>query len=103
MISNYEKTTPYSPWANGEIERFNRSMKKVNQCAHAEKKDRRAELDKFLLLYRTSPHQTTNVQPATLLFNRHIRNGIPQFIENKIIKAKPIKLILSEKRKIKST
>ena len=33
------KTTTYSPWANGEIERLNRCLKVVNQCAHAEKKD----------------------------------------------------------------
>ena len=32
------KITPYSPWENGETERFNRCLKKVNQCAHAETK-----------------------------------------------------------------
>ena len=79
------KTTPYSPWANGEIERINRCLKKVNQCAHAENKYWRKELNKLLLLYRTSPHQTASAVPATL-FNRHVRNGIPQFLipRNKI-------------------
>ena len=77
------KTTPYSPWANGETEWFNRCLKKVNQCVHAENKDWREELNKFLLLYRASPHQTTSAAPATLLFNRHVRNGIPQLIDNK--------------------
>ena len=33
------KTTPYSPWENGETERFNRCLKKINQCAHAVNKD----------------------------------------------------------------
>ena len=46
------KTTAYSPCANGEIERFNRCLKKVNQCAYAENKDWRQELNNFLLLYR---------------------------------------------------
>ena len=31
----------------------------------------------ILLLYRTSPHQTTSAARATLLFNRHVKNGIP--------------------------
>ena len=31
-------TTPYSPWSKGEVERFNRSLKKTNQCAYAEGK-----------------------------------------------------------------
>ena len=29
----------YSPWVNGEVDRFNRSLKKANQAAYAEKKD----------------------------------------------------------------
>lgn len=72
-------TTPYSPWANGEVERFNRSLKKANQCAHAAGKDWRKELDKFLLLYRTTPHATTNTPPATVMFGRNIRNKIPVY------------------------
>ena len=74
---------PYSPWENGEIQRLNSCLKKVNQCAQAENKDWREELNKFLLLYRTSLHQTTSAAPTTLSFNRHVRNGIPQFIDTK--------------------
>ena len=71
--------TPYSPWVNGEVERFNRSLKKANQCAHAEGKDWRKELNKFLLLYRTTPHSTTGQCPATVFFGRGIKNDIPEY------------------------
>ena len=37
------------------------------------------QLNKFLILYRTSSNQTSAV-PAILLLNRHVRNGIRQFI-----------------------
>ena len=72
--------TPYSPWVNGEVERFNRSLKKANQAAYAENKDWREELNKFLLLYRTTPHATTGQCPATVFFGRNIKNNIPEYI-----------------------
>jgi hypothetical protein len=31
------------------------------------------ELQRFLLQYRSTPHQTTKVAPCELLFNRQIR------------------------------
>eukprot|EP00795_Rhopilema_esculentum_P017882 gene17882-biopygen1759 len=74
--------TPYSPWVNGEVERFNRSLKKANQCAHAEGKDWREELNKFLLLYRTTPHATTGQCPATVFFGRGIKNDIPEYAKD---------------------
>ncbi len=74
-----KNVTPYSPVVNGEVERFNRSLKKANQCAHAEGKDWRAELNKFLLLYRTTPHATTGECPATVFFGRNIKNDIPEY------------------------
>ena len=73
----------YSPWANGKIECFHICFQKVNQCAHGDKKDWRGEFNKFLLLYRISSHQTTIAAPVILLFNRHVKNGIPQFIDTK--------------------
>ena len=72
--------TPYYPWVNGEVERFNRSFKKENQAACAEHKDWRVELNTFLLLYRTTPHATTGHFPATVFFRRNIKNNIPEYI-----------------------
>ena len=51
--------TPYWPAANGEVERFNRTIGKAIQCIHAEGNDWRLHLDEFLLEYRTTPHSIT--------------------------------------------
>ena len=72
--------TPYSPCFNGDVERFNRSLKKANQAAYAENRHWREELNKFLLLYRTTPHATTGQFPATVFFGRNIKNSIPEYI-----------------------
>ncbi|MCH2405926.1 MAG: DDE-type integrase/transposase/recombinase [Nitrosopumilus sp.] len=70
--------TPYWPSANGEVERFNRVLKKQNQTAHVEGLDWREKLQEFLLYYRSTPHTVTGEAPATVLFGRGIRNGLPQ-------------------------
>ena len=76
----HRTTTPLWPQANGEIERKNRTLMKALKIAQAEKKDWRMELRKFLAAYRTTPHSTTGVSPARLLFGREIRSKIPELI-----------------------
>ena len=63
--------------ANGEVERQNRSLLKALKIAQAEKKNLKVEMRKFLTAYRTTPHSSTGVSPAKLLFNREIRSKIP--------------------------
>ena len=63
--------------ANGEVERQNRSLLKAMRVAHSEGSDWRKELQKFLLGYRSTPHATTGVSPAKLLFGREIRSKLP--------------------------
>ena len=43
------RTTPLWPRANGEVERQNRSLLKAIRVAHAEGKNWRTELNKYLL------------------------------------------------------
>ena len=36
------------------------------------------ELQKFLLIYRATPHCITKIPPATVIFGRNIRTKLPQ-------------------------
>ena len=74
----HRTSTPLWPQANGEVERQNRSLFKTLKIAQAEKKDLKVEMTKFLTAYRTTPHSSTGVSPAKLLFNREIRSKIPE-------------------------
>ena len=74
-------STPFWPQANGEVERQNRSLLKAIKIAHVEKKDWKREMLKFLLAYRSTPHSTTVISPAELLFTRKIRTKLPELRE----------------------
>ena len=74
----HHHTTPLWPQANGEVERQNRTIMKAIRTAQAENKDWKRELNTFLLAYRTTPHQTTGVSSAELLFGRKLRTKLPE-------------------------
>ena len=71
--------TPIWPQANGEVERQNRTLLKRIKIAQAEGKDWKSEIHAFLLMYRSTPHTTTGVSPAELLFGRKLRTNLPHF------------------------
>ncbi|XP_033107929.1 uncharacterized protein K02A2.6-like [Anneissia japonica] len=74
---SHRRVTPLWPQANGEVERQNRTLLKRVRIAQAEKRNWRAEIDKFLIMYRTTPHSVTGVSPAELMFKRKLRTKIP--------------------------
>ncbi|XP_057294040.1 uncharacterized protein K02A2.6-like [Hydractinia symbiolongicarpus] len=76
---HHERSSPYNPQGNGEVERFNRTLSKVIKCAITEQKDWKKELNHFLLMYRTTPHSITGVSPADMLLKHKPNNGIPSF------------------------
>jgi len=75
----HKKTIPLWPRANGEVERQNKSLLKAMCAAQAEGKPWQQELQKYLLAYRATPHTTTPVSPAELLYRRKIRTKMPEF------------------------
>ena len=73
----HRRVTPYYPQANSEIERLFRTLMKTVKLAHAEGKEWKAVLRKYLLTYRNTPHSTTKQSPASLIFNRPIQDKLP--------------------------
>lgn len=71
------KGTPYWPQQNGEVERQNRSLKKRLQISQLENRDWIQDMEKYLLMYRSTPHSVTGKSPAEMMFNRNIRDKLP--------------------------
>ena len=57
------------------------SILKPLRIVQAEGRNWRSEMDDFLMMYRSTPHSTTGVSPAELLFGRRIRTKLPQLQE----------------------
>jgi hypothetical protein len=55
---------------------------KAIRTANLEGRPWKQELSKFLLAYRSTPHSTTKVPPAQLLYNREIRGKLPTLPHN---------------------
>lgn len=70
-------STPLWPQGNGEVERQNRTLLKSMKIAYATGGDWKKELNKFLMAYRSTPHTTTGVSPAKMMFGREIRTKVP--------------------------
>jgi len=75
----HKKTIPLRPRANGEVERQNKSLIKAMRAAQAEGKPWQQEFQRYLLAYRSTPHTTTGVSPAELIYGRKIRTKMPEF------------------------
>ena len=72
----HRRTTPLWPQANGEVGRQNRAILKRLRIAQAEGRDWRSQMDDFLMMYRSTPHSTTGISHAELLFGRTIRTKL---------------------------
>ena len=77
MGFDHRKITPKWPRANGEAERFMRTVKKTIKAANMEQRPWKEELHEMLRNYRATPHSSTGKPPATVLFNRPMRVKIP--------------------------
>lgn len=77
MVGNgirHIRTAPYHPASNGQAER---AVKIVKDALKKSTKDSlQTQLSRFLFRYRLTPHSTTGVAPAELLFGRRPRSHL---------------------------
>ena len=79
MVFKHRKVTPLHPEANGHAEKFMQPLKKAIQTAHAEGSNFKNEINKFIRNYVATPHFTTGVSPAEMMFSRKIKTKLPEF------------------------
>lgn len=79
-------STPYHPSTNGLAERAVQSFKNAMNCMSGSLRER---IFRFLTKYRSTPHSTTGVSPAKLMFGRRMRThlyllhpGVSNKVEN---------------------
>ena len=82
---NKNPSTPKWPQGNAEVERFNQPLGKALKTATIEGKVWQQEINRFLLQYRSTPHSTTKVSPAELLFNRVVQGTLPSLKKNVVV------------------
>ena len=74
------KTAPYHPSSNGQAERavqvFKNGFKKLKDGTVSDR------LARFLFSYRITPHSTTGLPPAELMFGRNLRSRFDQVLPN---------------------
>jgi transposase InsO family protein len=74
----HQRITPRWPRANGEVESFMKNLGQVLRTAAVTGRNKDVELKAFLRAYRETPHSTTKVAPAKLLFLHSRTSGLPQ-------------------------
>lgn len=72
----HRTSSVYYPRANGEVERFNRTLKHALLTASLEGKGWKEFTREFLQAYRATPHSTTQRSPAELLHARPMRTKL---------------------------
>ncbi|CAG2220647.1 unnamed protein product [Mytilus edulis] len=68
------RTTTYHPQSDGQVERFNRTLlSMLSKYVKENQRDWDVHLQKVMMGYRTSEHESTKFSPAYVLFGRELR------------------------------
>jgi hypothetical protein len=68
------RTTPLHPQSDGMVERFNRTLEQhLQKVVSQNQRDWDEHIPLFLLAYRSSVHNSTQLSPARLVFGRELR------------------------------
>ena len=77
----HSKSTPYYPQANGQVERFNRTLVNSLRKMTEGQKDWDEFIAPTLFAYRTTPHNTTKTSPFMVTYGREARLPIDKPLE----------------------
>ena len=94
---SHRKVTPKWPEANGEAERFMRTLNKAVKTAKLEKGNWKQEIFTFLRHYRATPHSTTGLSPCEMLNGRKLRTEMPMKPQKKKVRFED-QIKMSQKR-----
>lgn len=75
-FAEHHRVTPLNPRANGEVERFMQTLKKTEQIASLQGKnrlERRNAVKDMLIAYRSTPHPATGIAPYEALKGTTVR------------------------------
>ncbi|GFR62604.1 transposon Ty3-G Gag-Pol polyprotein [Elysia marginata] len=75
---HHRKITPLWPEANGEAEKFVRTVNKFIHACESENSSWKEELLNFLHQFRSIPHSSTGVSPHEALTGRKMKTSLPQ-------------------------
>jgi hypothetical protein len=78
-----------------------RTIQKTLRAAHLENKNWKQELFLFLRNYRATPHSTTGISPAELLFGRKLTVKLPEVVPTSPSRSKFADIDLKKKEKMK--
>lgn len=82
------RTSRYRPCSNGQIESFNRLLKKMLRCfAHDFPNSWEDYLPYLMMAYRATPHSSTNCSPNSLTFGEELRLPIDLLYAQTTLKA----------------
>ena len=81
---HHQKVTPLWPEANGQAEAFMKCLGKIVRTARIERRDWKAAINDFLMAYRATPHPSTGVSPAQLMYpQRRYKTQLPNVSSTK--------------------
>ena len=79
----HRRITPRWPEANGLVENFMKSVGKATKTAHAEGKNWKTELYRYVANYRQTPHPATGKSPREVIFGKVMRGKLPELPHHK--------------------
>ncbi|XP_058463779.1 uncharacterized protein K02A2.6-like [Malaya genurostris] len=74
-------STPYWPEQNGAVERQMRNIGKRLKISAIQGTDWKTDLNEYLILYHSTPQETTGLSPGHMMFGREMRNRIPSIYQ----------------------